>query len=280
MYNPNRRLTRPIAAALLRVAPVVSFGFAVGSAAADDLAIEPPAPPRIQPVATTPAAPFDVFFNIALTSDYVSRGMTNSDSKPALQGYIEPRFGIAYLNVWSSNVDYGEGFEGAEIDVAGGIRPEFGPLTLDLGYAHYFYAPKHVGPDYGELFARADYNFNDKFTIGGRVYFAPNYNQSGSTATWLEGAIVVPLSKEFSVSGGLGYQFFQDSSAFEQLAWNAGISYKWKQLTVDLRYWDTNLTDNECVVRSGFASGCGSRVVGTLSLDTSWSAVRDWASGK
>ena len=98
-----------------------------------------------------------------MTTDYVSRGITNSNSEPAIQGYVEPsielpNIGAAYVNVWSSNVDYGEGFEGAEIDVAAGIRPEFGPLSLDLGYVHYFYTPEHVSPDYGEIFAKADYN--------------------------------------------------------------------------------------------------------------------------
>ena len=86
----------------------------------------------VQPLVATPGVPFDVAFGVALTSDYVSRGITNSNSRPAIQGYIEPsvelpNIGTAYINVWSSNVDYGEGFEGAEIDVAGGIRPQFGP---------------------------------------------------------------------------------------------------------------------------------------------------------
>ena len=71
--------------------------------------------------------------------------------------------------MWSSNVDYGEGFEGAEIDVAGGIRPQFGPVSLDVGYVHYFYTPEHVSPDYGEIFAKADYNYNDVVTFGGRI---------------------------------------------------------------------------------------------------------------
>jgi hypothetical protein len=64
--------------------------------------------------------PFDKAFGVALTSDYVSRGITNTDSHPALQGYIEPGVGSVYVNTWSSNVDYGAGFEGTEIDVGVG----------------------------------------------------------------------------------------------------------------------------------------------------------------
>ena len=67
---------------------------------------------------------------MAGTTDYVSRGITQDDSKPAIQGYIEPSYGLgpvlgdAFVNVWSSNVDFGSGFEGAEIDVAGGHQTE------------------------------------------------------------------------------------------------------------------------------------------------------------
>ena len=68
--------------------------------------------------------------------------------------------------------------------------------------------------------------------------------------------------------------------AFEQLAWMAGVSYSWKSLTFDVRYWGTDLSDEGCTVRSGFPDGCDDRVVATISFDTSWSAVRDWLSDK
>lgn len=217
---------------------------------------------------------FDVGLGIAATTDYVSRGITNSANRPAIQGYVEPSFGPIYANIWSSNVDFGAGYSGAEIDTALGIRPEFGPLKLDLGYVHYFYAPESVSPDYGELYTKADYDVSGLFTLAGRVFFAPDYNQSGNTATFVAGGIEVPLPHDFAVYGGIGYQFFEDPAAYEQLAWTAGISYTWKSLTFDLRYWDTDLGDDACVVRSGFADGCDARIVFTLSFDTTLSALK------
>ena len=41
-------------------------------------------PSETQPLATTPGVPFDIAFGVALTSDYVSRGITNSNSSPAI----------------------------------------------------------------------------------------------------------------------------------------------------------------------------------------------------
>jgi uncharacterized protein (TIGR02001 family) len=259
---------------------LISILSLINSAAAIEQELGPTTPPSAPPAPEeisklpTPTWPFDFAFGVALTTDYVSRGITNSNSRPAIQGYVEPSLGPAYVNVWSSNVDYGEDFEGAEIDTALGLRHEFGPLSLDAGYVHYFYSPADVSPDYGELFTKADYNFRDMVTIGGRLFFAPDFNQSGKTATFIAGGVEVPLPHDFAIFGGIGYQFFEDPDAFEQLAWTTGVSYSWKALSLKVQYWDTNLKDDECAVRSGFEDGCGARIVGTVSIDTSWSALK------
>ena len=138
------------------------------------------------------------------------------------------------------------GFEGAEIDVAGGIKPKFlGPKwSPNIGWVHYFYTPEDLSPDYGEIYAKTDYTFGeeDKFTLRGLVFFAPDYNQSGFTGTYVAGGGRVKLWKNIGVYAGVGYQFFEDPNAFEQLVWTAGASYYWKSLTFDVRYWDTNLS--------------------------------------
>jgi uncharacterized protein (TIGR02001 family) len=242
---------------------------------------------EIEPTAPTPppaaAGKFDMAIGIAGTTDYVSRGITQSDSSPAIQGYIEPSYGLgpvlgdAFVNIWSSNVDFGSGFDGAEIDVAGGLKPKFlGPKwSPNIGYVHYFYAPEDISPDYGEIYAKTDYTFgqDDRFTLRGLVFFAPDFSQTGFNATWIAGGGRVKLWKNVGLYAGVGYQFFENPDAFEQLAWTVGASYYWKSLTFDVRYWDTDLSDDECVPRSGFSDGCDARVVGTISLDTTWSAL-------
>ena len=226
---------------------------------------------------------FNMAIGVAGTTDYQSRGITQSENKPAIQGYVEPSYGLgpvlgdAFVNVWSSSgVDFGTG-EGAEIDVAGGIKPKFlGPKwSPNIGYVHYFYAPEHVSPDYGEIYAKTDYTFgmDDKFTVRALVFFAPDYNQSGFTGTYVAGGGRVKFWKNLGVYAGVGYQFFEDPNAFEHLVWTAGASYYWKSLTFDIRYWETDLSADECVVRSGFRDGCDARVIGTVSLDTTWSAL-------
>jgi uncharacterized protein (TIGR02001 family) len=265
--------------ALLQVAAVVTTLLWAGNAVAREDEIE------AAPIPVAPAGKFDMAFGVVGTTDYVSRGITQDDSSPAIQGYVEPSYGLgpvlgdAFVNIWSSNVDFGDDFRGAEIDVAGGIKPKFlGPKwSPNFGYVHYFYAPEDVSPDYGEIYAKTDYKFgkDDKYTLRGLIFFAPDFSQTGKTATWIAGGGKVAFWKNFAAYAGVGYQFFEDPNAFEQLAWTAGLSYYWKSLTFDVRYWDTNLKDDECVVRSGFADGCDARVVGTISLDTTWSALRN-----
>lgn len=236
----------------------------------------PAVAPVEAPAPTFLNLPFDISFGLAVTSDYVSRGITNSAGHPAVQGYIEPSLGPFYFNVWASNVDFGsDEFEGAEIDTAIGLRHDIGPASFDAGYVHYFYAPEDVSPDYGEIYGKGDFKVGEFLTLGGRVYFAPDYNQSGNTATWVAGGARINLPHDISLYSGVGYQFFEDPAAFEQLAWMAGASYSWKSLTFDVRYWDTDLTQNECEFRSGIQHGCDARFVATVSVDTSWSALRD-----
>lgn len=266
---------------LLRVISVVTALLWVGRADAREDEVEPvvPTPP------TAAAGKFGLAFGVAGTTDYISRGITQSDSDPAIQGYIEPSYGLGpvlgdlFVNVWSSSdVDFGGGVQGAEIDVAGGIKPKFlGPKwSPNIGWVHYFYSPEDLSPDYGEIYAKTDYSFgeDDRFTLRGLVFFAPDYNQSGFTGTYVAGGGRVKLWRgKVGVYAGAGYQFFEDPNAFEQLTWTVGVSYYWKSLTFDVRYWDTDLSANECVVRSGFSDGCDARVVGTISLDTTWSAL-------
>lgn len=266
--------------ALLPLAALAITLLWAGSATAREDEIEPTA---AAPIPVAPSGKFGMAVGVTGTTDYVSRGITQDDSNPAFQGYVEPSYGIgpvlgdAFVNVWSSNVDFGEDFEGAEIDVAGGIKPKFlGPKwSPNIGYVHYFYAPDHISPDYGEVYGKTDYKFgkDDRFTLRGLVFFAPDFSQTGKTATWIAGGGKVAFWKNFAAYAGVGYQFFEDPHAHEQLAWTAGLSYYWKSVTFDVRYWDTNLSESACVVRSGFADGCDARVVGTISVDTTWSEL-------
>lgn len=202
------------------------------------------------------ASAFDVAFGVAVTSRYVSRGATLSDG-PALQGYIEPSYGMFYAGVWFSTLDgdraTGNPDDNLEIDLYAGIRPEFGNLSLDFGYARYLYDDS--GDDFrsGELYAKATYAFNDTFSAGGEIYFDPKWDTLYGV---LNGSVALPY--DFTFSAAVGGRLDSDS---DDVDWNAGISYTFNDmLTIDGRYHDSK--------------NYASRFVVSVSFDTSWSALR------
>ena len=140
----------------------LALGMAASSAGAQYTATEPM---------------FDVAFGAEVTSDYMSRGTTQTDGGPAIQGYIEADVSTFYAGVWASNVDYG--FDDTEIDFSIGWRPELGNFSFDFGYVYYYYIIDD-GSSYGDLYAKTDYTVNDWLTVGGDVYYGPDYVQSST----------------------------------------------------------------------------------------------------
>jgi uncharacterized protein (TIGR02001 family) len=214
---------------------------------------------------------FDVAFGAALTSDYISGGVSQTGGKPAVQGYVEANYNIFYIGTWASNVDFGVEPD-AEIDVYAGIRPEIDRAAFDLGYQHYFYA-NDTSPNYGAIVGSAEYYATDAFTIGGDISFSPDYSQMGDYALWFEGTADYALPANFGVSAALAYQYYADSLGLPNYwTWNAGIYWSWEEtVTIDLRYVGSDLSRGDCALLMS-RSACGNRVMATLTVDTAASA--------
>jgi uncharacterized protein (TIGR02001 family) len=208
---------------------------------------------------------FDVAFGAAVTSDYISRGITQTDHGAAIQGYIEPSFGIIYGGVWASNVAFG-GVADTEVDAYVGIRPEIGNVTLDLGYSQAFYLLTPTDSS-GEFYGKVDVSVTDNVTIGGQFFVNPV-----TSDTYTEANADVGLPHGFGVSGALG--FVSGSTLYT--TWNAGIYYspvEWAK--VDLRYTATNLSSTDCgTITELTGNECDARVMVGVSVDTSLSALR------
>lgn len=198
------------------------------------------------------ASAIDIAFGATFTSRYVSRGVAQSDG-PTLQGYVEASYDWAYIGVWASGVDIDP--DNVEIDVYGGIRPTFGNLTVDIGYAHYFY--DETGSCCGEFYVKPSYQFTEEFSAGLELYHDFKFDTTYGVAT---AALVLPY--DFTVSGGVGTRF----TSGDDIDWNVGLSYTYADLiTLDLRYHDSNF-DREYFVAS-------------ISFDTSFNSVREMFAG-
>jgi len=188
------------------------------------------------------ASAIEVAFGATLATRYVSRGVAQTTG-PAIQGYIEPSYGIFYTGVWASNVDLAP--DRAEIDLYAGIRPEFGDLTVDLGYVHYFY--DKTGSYSGEFYVKPTYAFTEEFSAGAELYYDPKFK---TTYGVLNAEISLP--ENFAVSGGVGTWFNNNTD------WNVGISYTFQEVvTLDVRYHDSNHSPERFVASLSFDTSVG-----------------------
>jgi len=238
--------------------------------------------------------------NIALTTEYVFRGFSQTAQGPAVQGGYDLTCGIFYAGVWASSLDFAGNLPGASVDVTAtpydasiemdwyiGIKPVTGRITWDLGVIYYSYPNRHnpgLDLNYLELKVGASAEIWKDGTLGVTVFWSPEYQlESGSTWTFEAGFTQVfpkfkAIHREWtpSFSALLGYQVNEGTASYQfsygnlddsYLYWNVGFTLgfleKW---SLDFRYWDTNLSGN--AGGSAFCKGqtfqCDERFVGTL----------------
>ncbi len=140
-------------------------------------------------------------YNIDVTSNYVWRGVTQTDGKEALQGGVDYKKGSYYVGTWLSNVSFAAPRAGehadTEVDVYGGIAPSVGDWSFDFGAIAYMY-PGASSENYGEVKAGVSHSMG-KGTIGTVMYLPietmnnPYYEINAS----------YPLSDKFSISGAI-----------------------------------------------------------------------------
>jgi uncharacterized protein (TIGR02001 family) len=109
-----------------------------GSALAADMALKAAKAP---PVAAF--EPWDLAFGSAIMNDYIFRGITQSNHKPSVAAYFEPRYNLnkdtqLYIGVSGESISFPNRAAG-EIDIYGGIRPTIGMFAFDFGLWGYLY---------------------------------------------------------------------------------------------------------------------------------------------
>jgi uncharacterized protein (TIGR02001 family) len=203
------------------------------------------------------AAQDSLSFNAAVTSDYVFRGVSQTDEAPALQlgvDYVDE--GGLYIGAWASNVDFGDDTE-AEIDVYAGYRTELFGFAVDVGAIGYFYvsepsSPLGDGYEYGE-FKVAVSRAVGPATLGVAAYATNDFFGVDDEALYYEvNGAFTPIDK-VTITGAWGEQKLDVTGDYQ--TWNAGVTYALTdRFAIDVRYHDT---DVDAPIYDG-------RVVGTL----------------
>ena len=105
--------------------------------------------------------------NVALSNDYVWRGMTQTSEETAISGGfdISGENGL-YFGTWASNVEFGDN-AAAELDWYAGYSNELeSGVTYDVGYLAYTY-PGENSLDFEEIYLGFGYSyFSITFSLG------------------------------------------------------------------------------------------------------------------
>lgn len=180
-----------------------------------------------------------VSFNIGAASDYVFRGVSQTDENAQIYGGADLSSGIFYAGVWASNVDFGDSTD-AEIDGYVGVKPTAGPVALDFAAIYYGYVNAPSGSDYGYWeFKAAGSVPAGPGSVGAAVYYSPEFFGGTGEAVYYEVNGGFPIGEKVSVSAALGHQEVEGPGDYN--TWNLGAGFALNDhIGFDLRYHDTD----------------------------------------
>ena len=203
-------------------------------------------------VATT-QADTEISGNVALTSDYKFRGISQSNEDIAVQGGFDVAFDAGfYVGVWASSVDFDTnnfGFDGSlELDGYVGWASDITDnVGVDVGYMYYSY-PGDEGPDgdYQELYLKVNL-FGGTL---GAVYSDDYYGGTGDFY-YLSGDYSFGLGENFSLDLHVGYNDieknggFLDTNTDSYVDYSVGVTTSWLAVDWTLAYVGTDLNKKD-----------------------------------
>jgi len=194
----------------------------------------------------------EVTANVGFFTDYIFRGVSQTDQEPAVQGGFDWSHEAGpYVGVWGSNVDFDDGDEAhIEIDYYGGYANSIDNFSYDVGVIYYSYpgADDDLDFDYFEVAASVGYDLGVVSASVGFNY-SPDFFGGSDDAYFYYGTLAVPLPYGFGLDGHFGHQDIEDNVTFgleDYNEWNIGLTYALWGFDLDIRYHDTDLGDSEC----------------------------------
>jgi len=188
-----------------------------------------------------PLASAEVSVTGTLTSDYVFRGVSQTDSSPAAQiGLDYAHDSGFYAGTWASNVDFGDDAD-IEIDFFAGYFAEVNEsLSYDITYNYYTYTGYSSADDsdYGEFIFNAYY---DALTL--TVAHAPDYVNSGDSAQYIGAAYDIELPQEYALTLQAGYTSGDAFDDAEYIDYSATVAKTFYDFDVTAAVINTDIDD-------------------------------------
>lgn len=199
---------------------------------------------------------FSTSASVALSTDYMWRGASQTDSEPAISGSFDVGHASGlYAGVWASNVDYDIGSDAAhlELNYYGGFASEFAGIGYDVGVLRYVF-PGTDGADWNEAYLGLSYSL-----------FSLTISHSGDALATSESGTHYLLGFNYDLPMDIGfhanYAFYDlddDINDDTLQDYNLGVTKNVAGFDFDLTYYktlsdaedfvgDDNLTDSRFV---------------------------------
>lgn len=203
--------------------------------------------------ATAAQAEVEVSGNVALTSDYRFRGISQTDEDFAIQGgfdvAFEPGF---YIGTWGSSVDFDDdgNLGSLELDYYAGWAGNIGDsdFGIDVGYMYYDY-PGDDGDsegDYQEFYTSVSWK---DLSLG--VNYSDDYYAETDEFWYVAADYSFNLLEEITIGLHVGYNMLEEDGGFlssdedAYTDYSVTATYSWSGVDFSLAWVGTDLDDDD-----------------------------------
>jgi uncharacterized protein (TIGR02001 family) len=227
---------------------------------------------NVAPAFAEDAPPPALTGNMTLTSEYLYRGIAQSNNRPALQGGFDYALPAGfYIGNWNSSIswisDAGLGASSSlEMDFYGGYKQSFGDFSFDVGTLYYYYPGNYTAawkdvydnPNTLEGYVSVGYKWVSlKYSYAFQNLFG-NVNTKGSG--YAEANVTVDVGGGFGVVGHAGHQQMKNTYGGAYSDYRLGVTKDVGFGVVGLTY-STTTAHNEFYYNSVNDATGGDRVV-------------------
>ena len=177
------------------------------------------------------ASPHSISGSITMATDYVYRGITQTDEEPTIQGSFDYGHESGfYAGVWASNIDFAGSIE---MDWYAGFANEVGGLGYDFMILYYSYPGAdddaaelnflelHVGLSYG-------FDVGLSPTIGVGYDYSPDFYGEDDTGYHYSGSLDLTLPMDIGFGATYAYQDIEGDKTtpggLDYAYWKIGLS--------------------------------------------------------
>jgi len=151
-----------------------------------------------------------------------------------------------------------------------GIRPKIATIDFDFGVTYFAYPGERLpgetnGINYWEAAIRGNRRIGEQVRIAAGYAYSPNVSNTGAWSQYVAAGVGydvpgqwLPQNLAVSFTAAAGYSWFGNQAPQlggfplpAYLNWQAGVTFTHKAFNLDLRYYDTNLSKENCFVFTG-----------------------------